>query len=56
MPDKPFIPIIQKTSILLIMAFVSIVAFTLAFLSREVIISTTYDMKVNSAGQMEKAR
>ena len=55
MPDKPFIPIIQKTSILLIMAFVSIVAFTLAFLSREVIISTTYDMKVNAATQMEKA-
>ncbi|HIF28189.1 MAG TPA: poly-gamma-glutamate system protein, partial [Candidatus Marinimicrobia bacterium] len=55
MPDKPFIPIIQKTSILLIMAFVSIVAFTLAFFSREVIISTTYDMKVNAATQMEKA-
>ena len=43
MPDKPFIPVIQKTSILLIMAFVSIVAFTIAFFSREVIISTTYD-------------
>ena len=55
MPDKPFIPVIQKTSILVIMAFVSIVAFTLAFFSREVIISTTYDMKVNAATQMEKS-
>ena len=55
MPDKPFIPVIQKTSILVIMAFFSIVAFTFAFFSREVIISTTYDMKVNAATQMEKS-
>ena len=55
MPDKPFIPAIQKTSILIIMALVSIVAFAAAFFSREVIISNTYDMKVNAAKQMEKA-
>ena len=55
MSDKPFIPVIQKTSVLIIMALVSIVAFAAAFFSREVIISNTYDMKVNSAGQMEKA-
>ena len=53
MSDKPFIPVIQKTSVLIIMALVSIVAFAAAFFSREVIISNTYDMKVNSAGQME---
>jgi hypothetical protein len=31
MYDKPFIPVIQKTSILIIMALVSIVAFAVAF-------------------------
>jgi len=41
MYDKPFIPVIQKTSILIIMALVSIVAFAVAFFSREVIISST---------------
>jgi len=55
MYDKPFIPVIQKTSILITMALVSIVAFAVAFFSREVIISNTYDMKVNAAMQMEKA-
>ena len=55
MSDKPFIPIIQKTSILIIMALVSIVAFAAAFFSREVIISNTYDTKVNASVQMEKA-
>ena len=55
MSDKPFIPVIQKTSVLIVMALVSIVAFAAAFFSREVIISNTYDMKVNSAEQMEKA-
>ena len=52
MSDKPFIPVIQKTSVLIIMALVSIVAFAAAVFSREVIISNTYYMKVNSAGQM----
>ena len=55
MSDKPFIPVIQKTSILVIMALVSVVAFTIAFFSREVIISNTYEKKVNAAMQMEKA-
>ena len=55
MSDKPFIPVIQKTSVLIIMALVSIVAFALAFFSREVIISSSYDMKINAAMQMKKA-
>lgn len=55
MYDKPFIPVIQKTSILIIMALVSIVAFAVAFFSREVIISSTYDMKVKAAIQMKQA-
>ena len=55
MSDKPFIPVIQKTSILIIMALVSIVAFSVAFFSREVIISSSYDMKINAAMQMKKA-
>ena len=55
MSDKAFIPVIQKTSSLVLMAVISVLAFTLAFFSREVIISETYETKVNTASQMESA-
>ena len=55
MSDKAFIPVIQKTSTLVIMAVVSVLAFVLAYFSREVIISETYETKVDAALQMESA-
>jgi len=55
MSEKPFIPVIQKTSTLIILATVSVLAFSLAFFSRRVIISDSYEMKVLAAREMEKA-
>ncbi len=55
MPDKAFIPVIQKTSSLIMMAVVSVLAYTLAFFSREVIVSGTYETKIRAAKQMEAA-
>lgn len=55
MSDKPFIPVIQKTSILVVMAMGAVIAFSIAFFSRVVIISDTYDIKVNAANQMSVA-
>ncbi len=53
--SKPFIPVIQKTSTLVIMASVAVIVFAVAFFSRVEIISETYETKVNAAGQMVKA-
>ncbi len=55
MSDKAFIPVIQKTSSLVMMAVVSVLAFTFAFFSREVIISETYETKVKASEQMDEA-
>lgn len=55
MSDKPFIPVIQKTSILVIMAAVAVIAFSIAFFSRVEIISDTYETKVTAADQMSVA-
>lgn len=55
MADKVFIPVIQKTSTLVAMACASVLAFSVAFFSRKVIISDTYDLKIQAAEQMEKA-
>ena len=52
---KPFIPVIQKTSSLVIMALIAIAAFTMAFFSRVEIISETYETKVKAAEQMAEA-
>ena len=52
---KPFIPVIQKTSSLVIMALVAIAAFAMAFFSRVEIISETYETKVKAAEQMAGA-
>ncbi len=55
MSDKPFIPVIQKTSILVIMAAVAVIAFSIAYFSRVEIISDTYETKVIAADQMSVA-
>ena len=52
---KPFIPVIQKTSSLVIMALVSVIVFAIAFFSRVEIISETYETKVKAAEQMAGA-
>ncbi len=53
--SKPFIPVIQKTSSLVMMAAVAVVMFAIAFFSRVEIISETYETKVQAAERMEKA-
>ncbi|MBC8323937.1 MAG: poly-gamma-glutamate system protein, partial [Candidatus Marinimicrobia bacterium] len=53
--SKPFIPVIQKTSSLVIMASVAVIVFAVAFFSRVEIISETYETKVQAAERMEKA-
>ena len=53
--SKPFIPVIQKTSSLVIMAAVAVIVFAVAFFSRVEIISETYETKVQAAERMEKA-
>lgn len=53
--SKPFIPVIQKTSSLVIMAAVAVVMFAIAFFSRVEIISETYETKVQAAEQMTRA-
>jgi len=53
--SKPFIPVIQKTSTLVIMATVAVIVFAVAFISRVEIISETYETKVHAAERMAKA-
>jgi poly-gamma-glutamate system protein len=53
--SKPFIPVIQKTSSLVVMAAVAIVMFAIAFFFRVEIISETYETKVKAAEQMARA-
>ncbi len=53
--SKPFIPVIQKTSTLVIMAMIAVVVFAVAFFSRVEIISETYETKVHAAERMAKA-
>ncbi len=50
--SKPFIPVIQKTSTLVIMASVAVIVFAVAFFSRVEIISEMYETKVNAAEHM----
>jgi poly-gamma-glutamate system protein len=53
--SKPFIPVIQKTSTLVMMAMVAVIIFAIAFFSRVEIISETYETKVQAAEHMAKA-
>ncbi|HIC39164.1 MAG TPA: poly-gamma-glutamate system protein, partial [Candidatus Marinimicrobia bacterium] len=53
--SKAFIPVIQKTSSLVMMAAVAVVMFAIAFFSRVEIISETYETKVQAAEKMTRA-
>ncbi len=54
-PDGPFIPVIQKTATLVIMAVVAVVCFGIAYLSRVELVSPSYALKVQAAERMADA-
>ena len=53
--NKPFIPSVQRTSTLILMALVSIVCISIALNTQKVLISETYDLKVRAANKMLEA-
>ena len=53
--SKPFIPAIQKTSTLVILACISLVCFFISVHSKTIDMSPAYTQKVEAAKLMEKA-
>ena len=52
---QPFIPAIQKTSTLFVLSVLSLLCFIVAFNSRIISVSPSYNTKVEAAKYMEKA-
>ena len=55
MSDKPFKPVIQKTETLVLLAILSVVLYTAAYLSRKEFVSTTYETKTIAAMKMQES-
>ncbi len=55
MPDKPFKPVIQETRTLVLLAVISIVAYSFAYFSRKEFVSSTYEIKINAAMMMQES-
>ena len=53
--QKPFIPAIQKTSTLLILSLIAMVAFIISLNSTIIEVSSSYNMKVEAASLMKKS-
>ena len=53
--QKPFIPAIQKTSTLLILSLIAMVAFIISLKSTIIEVSSSYDTKVKAASLMKKS-
>ncbi|NQU26821.1 MAG: poly-gamma-glutamate system protein [Candidatus Marinimicrobia bacterium] len=53
--DGMFRPAIQKTRTLVLMAVICLISYSVAVLSKVVIISDTYEIKLNAARQMQAA-
>ena len=53
--QKPFIPAIQKTSTLLILSVIAVVAFIISLNSTIIEVSSSYDTKVKAASLMKKS-
>ena len=54
-PDKPFKPVIQKTTTLVLLAVISITAYAFAYFSRKEFVSNTYETKINAAIKMRES-
>ena len=55
MYSRPFKPVIQETRILVVLAIISIIAYSIAFFSRMEFVSNTYDIKINAAMKMQES-
>ncbi|MFQ6606779.1 MAG: poly-gamma-glutamate system protein [Fidelibacterota bacterium] len=53
--DGPFIPVIQRTTTLVIMALVAVICFGIAYFSRVELVSPSYELKVQAAKRMAEA-
>lgn len=55
MPDKPFKPVVQETRILILLAVISIAAYSFAYFSRKEFVSSSYEIKINAATKMQES-
>ena len=55
MPDRPFKPVIQETRTLVLLAFISIAAYSISYFSRKEFVSTTYEIKIKAATMMQES-
>ena len=55
MPDRPFKPAIQETRTLVLLAFISIAAYSIAYFSRKEFVSPTYEIKIKAATMMQES-
>ena len=55
MYNRPFKPVIQETRTLVVLAIISIIAYSIAFFSRMEFVSNTYDIKINAAMKMQES-
>ena len=55
MYSRPFKPVIQETRTLVVLAIISIIAYSIAFYSRMEFVSNTYDIKINAAMKMQES-
>ena len=55
MNNRPFKPVIQETRTLVVLAIISIIAYSIAFFSRMEFVSNTYDIKINASMKMQES-
>ena len=55
MYSRLFKPVIQETRTLVVLALISIIAYSIAFFSRMEFVSNTYDIKINAAMKMQES-
>ena len=55
MYSRSFKPVIQETRTLVVLAIISIIAYSIAFFSRMEFVSNTYDIKINAAMKMQES-
>ena len=55
MNNRPFKPVIQETRTLVVLALISIIAYSIAFFSRMEFVSNTYDIKINASMKMQES-
>ena len=55
MNNRPFKPVIQETRTLVVLAIISIIAYSIAFFSRMEFVSNTYDIKIKASMKMQES-